>query len=285
MKQTGVTRWDKACDTKVNFGETGFIRFLAGSTLVISFLTLNFVGKTLNRNERREWYAAKYHSGDKQWVNSYYPIAPSKKPNPRVNVKPVLSLDEVEQWVDNYHPSTPNNTEKGKTSKMDELEEWVNNYHPSTPNNTEVDKTSKVDLLSDKVETAESTPTDAQTQYNRGLAYYKGEGVSKNFMEAARWFRLSADQGNAEAQFYLGLLYSNGWGMTRDYTEAVKWFSISAGQGNVYAQYNLGVIYANGQGVPKSQTESAKWFRMAANQGMKEAQAQLESAKAAEGNH
>ena len=64
MKQTGFTRWDKACGTQVCFGEMGFIRFLAGSTLVLSFLTLNFVGKTLNRNERKEWYAAKYHSGE-----------------------------------------------------------------------------------------------------------------------------------------------------------------------------------------------------------------------------
>ncbi len=139
----------------------------------------------------------------------------------------------------------------------------------------ELSENRQADWSSDKSESGNSGPTDAQTQYNRGLAYYKGEGVSKNFMEAARWFRLSADQGNAEAQFYLGLLYSNGWGMARDYTEAVKWFSISAGQGNAYAQYNLGVIYANGQGVTQNHIEATKWFRMAANQGMKEAQTQL----------
>ena len=96
MKQTGVTRWDKACDTQVNFGEMGFIRFLAGATLVISFLTLNFVGKTLNRTERREWYAAKYKPGESSQIKTTQTATPYIEKSSQPD-----TLDKSEATVDN----------------------------------------------------------------------------------------------------------------------------------------------------------------------------------------
>ena len=41
---------------------------------------------------------------------------------------------------------------------------------------------------------------DTEAQYNLGLCYYKGEGVAKDVVEAAKWYREAADQGYAEAQ-------------------------------------------------------------------------------------
>ena len=37
----------------------------------------------------------------------------------------------------------------------------------------------------------------------------------------------------------------------KDYQEAVKWFRLSAEQGDANAQSNLGKVYHNGQGVPQ----------------------------------
>jgi len=51
-----------------------------------------------------------------------------------------------------------------------------------------------------------------------------------DYAEALRLFRLAADQGHPIGQFQLGVLYSNGFGVTRDYVEGYKWMSLSAAQ-------------------------------------------------------
>lgn len=40
---------------------------------------------------------------------------------------------------------------------------------------------------------------DKDAQFN-GVMYAKGEGVSKDYVEAVRWYRKAAEQGQAEAQ-------------------------------------------------------------------------------------
>jgi hypothetical protein len=40
--------------------------------------------------------------------------------------------------------------------------------------------------------------------------YAKGKGVVEDVAEAARLFRIAADQGHAEAQFSLGVMYEIG---------------------------------------------------------------------------
>ena len=54
-----------------------------------------------------------------------------------------------------------------------------------------------------------------------------------------KWIRLAANQGNAGAQFNLGVAYYKGQGVTRDDREAVKWFRIAAQQGDQDAQQFL----------------------------------------------
>jgi len=36
-------------------------------------------------------------------------------------------------------------------------------------------------------------------QYNLGVMYYNGQGVPKDYAEAAKWYRKAAEQGLAEA--------------------------------------------------------------------------------------
>ena len=40
--------------------------------------------------------------------------------------------------------------------------------------------------------------------------YTFGQGVPQNYTEAAKWYRLAAEQGNAQAQYNLGFLYAEG---------------------------------------------------------------------------
>jgi len=50
----------------------------------------------------------------------------------------------------------------------------------------------------------------------------------QDYAEAARWYRKAADQGDAGAQFDLGLMYCRGQGVTQDYAEAHMWLSLAA---------------------------------------------------------
>jgi uncharacterized protein len=75
------------------------------------------------------------------------------------------------------------------------------------------------------------------------LMHDNGQGVPQDYNEAVKWFRLSAEQGDAEAQYNLGWMYYEGQGVPQDYKEAVKWYRLSAEQGNERAQINLAMMH------------------------------------------
>ncbi len=102
--------------------------------------------------------------------------------------------------------------------------------------------------------------------------YANGEGVPKNDVEAAKWFRKAAAQGHPEAQYNLGLMHYNGQGVPKNDVEAAKWFRKAAAQGHPGAQNNLGVMCALGRGVPQNDVEAYAWFSIAAAQGVTSAE-------------
>ena len=110
--------------------------------------------------------------------------------------------------------------------------------------------------------------SNAKTQFEIGVTYMDGDGVPENYVEGAKWFRLSADQGYAEAQYALGSMYNWGQGgLPKDEVEAVKFYRYAAEQGYAEAQVALGVRNKNGDGVSQNEKEAAEWFRLAAEQG------------------
>jgi len=60
------------------------------------------------------------------------------------------------------------------------------------------------------------------------------------------------------------MLCDNGEGVPRDYAEAAKWYRMEADQGDPFAQSNLARRYYEGQGVPQDYAEAAQWYCMAA---------------------
>ena len=58
--------------------------------------------------------------------------------------------------------------------------------------------------------------------------YGLGEGVPQNYKEALKWYRRAADQGDAAAQFNLGLAYTQGKGVSKDYILAHMWLNLAA---------------------------------------------------------
>jgi len=108
---------------------------------------------------------------------------------------------------------------------------------------------------------------EAEGQSNLGICYYKGEGVAKDFVQAAAWFRKAADQGFAGAQTLLGNCYFDGVGVPKDQALAVSWYRKAADQGDTGAQYSLGGCYANGIGLAKDFVQAVKWWRQASERG------------------
>ena len=72
-----------------------------------------------------------------------------------------------------------------------------------------------------------------------------------------------AEQGDTEAQYNLGRIYNKGEGVTKNYKEAFKWYSLAANQGDASAQYSLGNMYLDGKGVIQDDKEAYKWFLLA----------------------
>ena len=83
-------------------------------------------------------------------------------------------------------------------------------------------------------------------------SWMKGEGVTKDDVEAVKWYRKAAEQGNALAQANLGILFETGRGVPKDDVEAAVWYRKAAEQGNTFAQANLRVLLESGRKAPAS---------------------------------
>lgn len=62
--------------------------------------------------------------------------------------------------------------------------------------------------------------------FQTAINLLNGNGVTTDLCEAARWFRLAADQGHAEGQLELGVMYCNGqgkkWGQSKIIDKTVR---------------------------------------------------------------
>ena len=116
---------------------------------------------------------------------------------------------------------------------------------------------------------------DAQAQNKLGTMYEYGEGVTKDYRQAALWYRRAAEQGFTLAQANLGAMYEYGDGVAQDYGQAVLWYGKAAEQGDAHGQNNLGLMYGAGRGVAQDDWQAALWYREAAEQGLAEAQHNL----------
>ena len=113
---------------------------------------------------------------------------------------------------------------------------------------------------------------DPVAQYNLGMLYRDGRGVTQDYAIAARWYGLAAEQGDASAQFDLADLYAEGNLGEADAAVPADLYRRAALQGLAEAQRKLGVLYIRGQGVARDHDIALKWLREAAAQGDGEAQ-------------
>jgi TPR repeat protein len=110
---------------------------------------------------------------------------------------------------------------------------------------------------------------DPVAQFKLGIAYFNGEGVAKDLVEALKWHRKAADQQLVEAEYIVAVCYDEGKGVEIDRAEALKWYRKAAEHGVAEAQYRMGVHHG---AILNDWVEAVKWYRKAADQGVDDAQ-------------
>lgn len=116
---------------------------------------------------------------------------------------------------------------------------------------------------------------DVAAMRNIGTLYRLGQGVARDPVQAASWYRKAADLGFARAQSNLGELYLTGEGVKRDAAEAARWFHSAASQGDGLAAFSLAQLYEKGEGVSRSLPDARLWYRQALADGYPPAAARL----------
>ncbi|MDC4501121.1 sel1 repeat family protein, partial [Acinetobacter baumannii] len=62
------------------------------------------------------------------------------------------------------------------------------------------------------------------------------DGTAQDYKIAVEWYQKAATQGNVNAQFNLGILYAKGLGVSKNYEIAKQWIEKAAEQGHENAK-------------------------------------------------
>jgi TPR repeat protein/GTPase SAR1 family protein len=95
--------------------------------------------------------------------------------------------------------------------------------------------------------------------------------IEKNPEEAFFWFEKAAQNGHALSQYNLGLMYEKGIGISQNIPKSFEWFKKAASQNILNAFVSLGLLYQSKDKLGKSLT----WFEKAGRQGHEESQYML----------
>ena len=137
----------------------------------------------------------------------------------------------------------------------------------------------------------------AAVEFKRGLEYYLGEGVEKDYVKAAKCFRKAAELGHAKAHYMLGQMYWHGRGVLRDDLVALQWTQnavelgdadaraflerahefmvteMKAEKGDPKAKYEFGQMCFDDEVAPQGyEDDGLEWILEAAQGGCVEAQ-------------
>lgn len=72
-----------------------------------------------------------------------------------------------------------------------------------------------------------------------------------------------AAEGKVDAIYQLGMAYYSGDGATKDPGRAKAWFEKAAAEGNTKAMRNIAEMYTSGDGVEKDPVKAKEWLRKA----------------------
>lgn len=103
--------------------------------------------------------------------------------------------------------------------------------------------------------------------YQMAQAYHQGIGKKIDYKLARKLYLSIAEYQHKEAATGLGLIYFHGQGVQTHYPNAAYWFEIAAQNGEATAQYYLAKMYYYGQGVVFNPEMACYWLQVAINNG------------------
>lgn len=123
-----------------------------------------------------------------------------------------------------------------------------------------------------------NSPTQLAQNESGADANRRGDDAfdRKDYVEAMRWYRISAQQNYPTGEANIGYLYAKGFGVPQNWDEAVYWYRLAAEHGQREAQHNLALRYQNGEGVTKDMEKARYWMQKSAAQGDTDAQKWLQ---------
>lgn len=127
------------------------------------------------------------------------------------------------------------------------------------------------DGAAEKLKKAESGDPVAQAEVAKLYTQLGGSleqfGTQKDYEEAFKWAKKSADQGNLDGLYCLALCYEHGRGTAIAKTKAATTYEKAAKLGHAPSQWNLAVCYLNGSGYERDEVKGYMWAYQAADQG------------------
>ena len=107
---------------------------------------------------------------------------------------------------------------------------------------------------------AEAKKGNVRAIYHLACLNLAGMGVPQDIKEGLRLLRRSALLGNLDAQVFCGQIYDNGsYCVRQDLLEALKWYRMAATQGDPRSQIKLAVCYSHGHGIPQDLSYAYAW--------------------------
>jgi TPR repeat protein len=101
------------------------------------------------------------------------------------------------------------------------------------------------------------------TEYRIGKMVAAGLGTEQDYLQAADWLTLSANEKYKYAQYSLGGLYYHGKGVEQNHETAFALYTRSADQSFPYASFELGKMLRDGIGCVKNQPDADRRFKEA----------------------
>ncbi len=112
---------------------------------------------------------------------------------------------------------------------------------------------------------------ETQAWYVLGVVYANKMGVEVDFDKAIGYWRKGAELGDADCQTSMGMIYQAGdkipSGVAADPAEAAKWYRLAAEQDHTEAIQHLAMMTVGGMGIEKNHEEAARLFRKGAELG------------------
>jgi len=111
-----------------------------------------------------------------------------------------------------------------------------------------------------------------RAQINLGILYLRGQGVTRDLVQARAWLEKAAASDDAQALYALGRALSDSSGQAiADPVRAADLFRRAAEKGHVLAGLRYGLALSEGNGVKRDPAAAQRWLMQAHQSGIPEA--------------